>query len=492
MTTKKTTTKTSGKRVNSAKAFTIERTFKATPERMWALWTTKRGVESWWGPEGFATKVHALDLRPGGAFDFEMTATASEQVAAMKELGLPLTSRTQNVYLEVVEPRRLAIKTRVDFVPDVEPYDITSTVDFVKVKEGTKLVFTSSKMHSEEWNERARQGQMSQLDKLAALFGASAKAFTIERTFRTSPERMWALWTTKAGVESWWTPEGSTIKVLALDLKPGGTFDFEHTATTPEQVAGMKELGMPRTLRVHNVYREVLEPRRLVFKTTMDFVPNVPAYETITEVDLVKVNEGTKVVFTYSKTHSEEWDEMSRQGQMSEFDRLGRLLGEVGPPSPGHRPVTLSLASEREILISRIFDAPPERVFRAHVDPKVLVKWWGPMGYVSTVDRWEPRAGGAWRIVQRAPDGTEHPFRGVFKEVLPSKRLSWTFEYEPLPGHISTQIVTFEPERGGGTKLTVRVLFDNQAERDGMLASGMEWGMRQGYEQLDDVLARGA
>ncbi len=316
------------------------------------------------------------------------------------------------------------------------------------------------------------------------------KAFTIERTFKTTPGRMWALWTTKEGVESWWAPEGSTVKVLALDLRPGGAFDYEHTATTPEQVAGMKELGMPLTLRVRNVYKEIIKPRRLVLTTSMDFIPGMDPYEVTSEVDFVKVKEGTKVIFTFSNVHSEEWAEMSRQGQMSEFDRLGRLLGEVGAPSPGHRPVALSLPSEREILISRIFDATPDRVFRAHTDPNALVQWWGPREYESRVDRWEPRKGGAWRIVQRAPDGTEHPFRGVFQEVVPPKRLSWTFEYEPMAGHISTQIVTFEPERGDRTKLTVRVRFDDQAERDGMLASGMEWGMRQGYERLDEVLAK--
>ncbi len=316
------------------------------------------------------------------------------------------------------------------------------------------------------------------------------KAFTIERTFKTTPERMWALWTTKEGVESWWAPEGSTVKVLALDLRPGGTFDYEHTATTPEQVAGMKELGMPLTLRVRNVYHDIIEQRRLVLKTMMDFIPGVAPYEVTSEVDFVKVKEGTKVVFTFSKVHSKEWGEMSRQGQMSEFDRLGRLLGEVGAPSPGHRPVALSLPSEREILISRIFDASPDRVFRAHADPNALAQWWGPQGYESRIDRWELRKGGAWQIVQRAPDGTEHPFRGVFKEVVPPKRLTWTFEYEPMAGHISSQTVAFEPEPGGKTKLTVRVLFDDQAERDGMLASGMEWGMRQGYERLDEVLAK--
>jgi uncharacterized protein YndB with AHSA1/START domain len=314
------------------------------------------------------------------------------------------------------------------------------------------------------------------------------KAFTIERTFKASPARMWALWTTKQGVESWWGPEGFMTKVHALDLRPGGTFDYEMTATAPEQVAAMKELGMPLTSRARTVYAEVVKPRRLVMKTRIDFVPNVEPYEVTHIVEFQKVRDGTKVVFTSSKMHSEEWGELARQGQMSQHDKLGRLLGEVGPPSPGHAPVTLTLPSENEILISRVFDATPEQVFRAHVDPKALAEWWGPQEYVNTVDRWEPRAGGAWRIVQKAPDGTEHPFHGVFQEVVPSKRLTWTFEYEPLAGHTATQTVTFEPERGGKTKLSVRVLFTSQEDRDGMLASGMEWGMRQGYERLDEIL----
>ncbi len=316
------------------------------------------------------------------------------------------------------------------------------------------------------------------------------KAFTIERVFKAPPERLWALWTTKEGVESWWGPEGFTTKVRAIDLRPGGVFDYEMTVTGPEQMAAMKELGMPLTSRAHNVYTEVVPPRRIALRVKIDFVPGVAPYEITHEVDFLKVKEGTKVVFTSSKMHSEEWGELAREGQKSQFDKLGRLLGEVGAPTPGHPSVSLSLPSDKEILISRIFDATPDRVFRAHTDPNALAQWWGPREYESRIDRWEPRKGGAWRIVQKAPDGTEHPFRGVFKEVVPPKRLTWTFEYEPMAGHISTQTVTFEPEPGDKTKLTVRVRFDDQAERDGMLASGMEWGMRQGYERLDEVLAR--
>jgi len=152
--------------------FRLERTFKAPIATMWALWTTKKGVESWWGPEGFTTTVHVLDLRKGGAFEYAMTATAPDQVAAMKALGMPLTSVARNVFIKVTPPRRLALKTQIDFVPDVAPYEITTEVEFRSVRGGTKMVFTSSKMHSEQWEELARQGQESQLDKLAKLLEA--------------------------------------------------------------------------------------------------------------------------------------------------------------------------------------------------------------------------------------------------------------------------------------------------------------------------------
>ena len=157
------------------------------------------------------------------------------------------------------------------------------------------------------------------------------------------------------------------------------------------------------------------------------------------------------------------------------------------PGKPKHR-VTLTLPSDREVLITRVFDAPRDRVFRAHVDPKALPEWWGPRDYATTVDRWDVRPGGGWRIVQRTPAGKEHAFRGEFREIVPPERLTWTFEYENVPGHVLTQTVTFEEQRGGKTKLTVRAVYKDREDRDGMLAAGMEWGMRQGYERLEELL----
>lgn len=310
----------------------------------------------------------------------------------------------------------------------------------------------------------------------------------IERLYHASPEEMWTLWTTKEGVESWWGPEGFTTKVLRLDLRRGGAFDYEMTARAPEQVEAMKSLGLPLTSRTKNVYTEVVAPRRLALKTTVDFVPGVKPYELASEVEFRKVKDGTKLVFRSSKMHSRDWEEMARLGQMSQLEKLTRLLEGRALSASGA--LGIALPSEREVVITRAFHAPRERVFQSHVDRKALEAWWGPRDYETKVECWEVRRGGAWRIVQRAPDGMVHGFRGEFQEIVPNERMVWTFEYEGTPGHVLTQTTTFTDGPGGVTLVTVRCVYASKEDRDAMLASGMEWGMRQSYEQLDEHLGR--
>jgi uncharacterized protein YndB with AHSA1/START domain len=145
----------------------IERTFEATMEDLWDLWTTKKGLESWWGPEGFATTVRRLELRPGGKFEYEMTATGPEQVEAMKKANLPLTSRAHGTYGEVTPRRRLAYRTVADFIPDVKPYEVGAVIDFHIVPRGVRLTVTEDVMHNEEWTKMSEMGMSSSLDRLA-------------------------------------------------------------------------------------------------------------------------------------------------------------------------------------------------------------------------------------------------------------------------------------------------------------------------------------
>jgi uncharacterized protein YndB with AHSA1/START domain len=154
---------TSGRR----RTVTLERTFEASIDEVWDLWTTKDGIESWWGPDGFAVKVHKLDLRPGGELLYAMTAVGSDQIQFMKNAGMPLVSETQVTYTEVDPPRRLAYSTLADFIPGVEPYPVTTTVDLHEIPDGVRLVLNQEAMHDESWTQMAVLGWENELKKLA-------------------------------------------------------------------------------------------------------------------------------------------------------------------------------------------------------------------------------------------------------------------------------------------------------------------------------------
>jgi len=148
----------------------------------------------------------------------------------------------------------------------------------------------------------------------------------------------------------------------------------------------------------------------------------------------------------------------------------------------------LSLPSDREIVGSRIMDAPPELVFKAYTDPELIPRWWGPRRYATTVDKMDVRPGGVWRFVHRAADGGEYAFNGVYREIVPPQRLVYTFNYEGAPGHEAVETVTFEEAEGGKTRMTDHLLFETREERDGMLNSGMEEGAAETIDRLAELL----
>ncbi len=149
--------------------------------------------------------------------------------------------------------------------------------------------------------------------------------------------------------------------------------------------------------------------------------------------------------------------------------------------------MTLTLPSDREIVMTRIFDAPRELLFKAYTDPQIIPQWWGPKGLTTSVDKMDVRPGGAWRFVQLGPDGIQYAFRGVYREIVAPERLVYTFEWEGMPGHVLIETVTFD-EHGGKTKLTATALFHTTEERDGMLKSGMEGGARDSMDRLAELL----
>lgn len=142
-----------------------------------------------------------------------------------------------------------------------------------------------------------------------------------------------------------------------------------------------------------------------------------------------------------------------------------------------------------QVLTERAFDAPRELVFRAFSEPDLLVQWLGPHGYTMTIDRFDLRDGGSWRYSHTDPDDNEYVFHGVFHGEPSVDGIVQTFEFEGAPGHVSLDTVVFE-EQGGGTIVRTNTVFQSVEARDGMVESGMTEGMTQGYERLDDVLAK--
>ena len=149
-------------------------------------------------------------------------------------------------------------------------------------------------------------------------------------------------------------------------------------------------------------------------------------------------------------------------------------------------------SGKQEFFITREFDAPREMVFKAFTDPKLYVQWLGPRNMKMTLKIFDPRPGGMWRYEHTDPQGNTYGFHGVNHEVSPPELLIDTFEFEGLPerGHVSLETARFEELPGGRTKLTLQSVFQSVADRDGMVESGMEKGITESFERLDDLLAK--
>jgi uncharacterized protein YndB with AHSA1/START domain len=144
---------------------------------------------------------------------------------------------------------------------------------------------------------------------------------------------------------------------------------------------------------------------------------------------------------------------------------------------------------KQEVVITSTFEAPCEVVFKVYSDPKLIPQWWGPSNLTTTVDMMELKPGGRWRFVQRDEAGNTYAFRGVYHTVDPSERLVYTFEYEGTPGHVILETLTFDGH-SGLTHLTDQSVYQSVADRDGMLAEGMENGATQSMQRLAELLER--
>ena len=142
--------------------------------------------------------------------------------------------------------------------------------------------------------------------------------------------------------------------------------------------------------------------------------------------------------------------------------------------------------TDRESVLTRVFDAPAHLVYKAFTDPELLKRWFGPHGYSLTVCEVDLRVGGEWRYVLKGADGTTMGMGGVYQEIVPGQRTVHTESFDDYPG--DSVITTVLSEHDGKTTLTATARYDSKEVRDAVVESGMEHGAAETYDRLAELL----
>src|ERR671934_1747142 len=144
--------------------------------------------------------------------------------------------------------------------------------------------------------------------------------------YDASPEEIWELWTTAAGIESWWPPDGFSADVSSIDVRPGGELVYSFTATDPATIEFMQQAGMPLTIESRKTFTEVSPPNRIAYRSIVDFVPGMEPYEELTVVDIEPEGDGTRVTMEMESMHDDEWTQRLVAGRTNELDNLAKVI----------------------------------------------------------------------------------------------------------------------------------------------------------------------
>jgi uncharacterized protein YndB with AHSA1/START domain len=300
----------------------------------------------------------------------------------------------------------------------------------------------------------------------------SDREIVITRDFDAPRELVWQAWTDPSQVVRWWGPRGFTTTIETMDVRPGGV--WKHVMQGPDGARYPNE----------SVFSEVVEPEKIVFSHG-GHRENGPGAHFVSTWTFENLEAGrTRVTIRMEFATAEDRDRVAREfGAVEGGEQtLERLAGHMKAVQP----------AEREVVLTRVFDAPRELVFRMWTEPAHLERWWGPRGFTNPVCEMDLRLGGAYRIVMRAPDGSEYPCQGVFREIAKPEKLVFTnnaIGKDGTPVLEGLTIVLFA-EEGGRTTLTLRTRAKATVDFARAFLSGMEMGWTQSLEKLAEEVQR--
>jgi len=296
-------------------------------------------------------------------------------------------------------------------------------------------------------------------DPVFTLTAPSDREIVITRVFDAPRELVFEMWTDPKNLVHWWGPRGFTTTILEMDVRPGGQWRMI--------MHGPDGSNYPN----HNVFTEVVKPERLVYTHG----GGAEFEQTVTFEDLGgRTQLSMRLLFPTAADRDRVVKQFNAiEGGNQTLDRLAEKLGERE-------------TGNRTLVITRVFDAPREAVFKAWTEVEHLRRWWGPKGFTNPVCEADPRPGGAILIHMRGPDGTVYPMTGVYHEADPPRRLVFTASAldakgNPLFEQMTT--VTFA-EHGGKTKLTVHASFSKVRPEAAPHLAGAETGWNMSLDRL--------
>jgi uncharacterized protein YndB with AHSA1/START domain len=441
----------------------ITRVVDAPRELVFEAWTRPEHLAKWWGPRGFTTTTHAFDFRVGGQWQHTMHDPD----------GTDYPNRV--VYDEIIWDEVIVYSNHggIDGVPAQFRSTVTFESEGGKTRITMRQVFRTAaerdvvvqKYGAVEGNKQT----LARLDELAremAFHVEEGKAtIVMTRVFDAPRALLFEASTKPEHLARWWGPRRNTLVKCEVDLRPGGEYRFVLRGPDGKDHPFAGE------------YREVVPPERLVFTQRYDVEPYAKHGSTVS----VSFEEhGGKTTVTLVQTFESAFsrDETlkmgAKPGMLESWDRLGELLAQM-------RAGAGAAGAQKELVLSRVFDAPRPLVFEVWSKPEHLARWLPPRDFTMPKATMDFRPGGKFDHAFRGPDGKEYPFDGVYREIVVPSRIVWSGTI-----HGGVEVVTtasFE-EQDGKTKLTVHQTFSKETDATRGAPSG--WG--QSLDKLGELL----
>lgn len=308
--------------------------------------------------------------------------------------------------------------------------------------------------------------------------GPARQELVLTRIIGAPRNLVFKAWTDTKHVARWWGPRGFTNPVCELDVRPGGHIRID--------MRGPDGTVYP----MKGVFHEIVEPERLVFTSTaLEDEHGKPLFEILNTITFEDFNGITKLTL-HAKLVTRDVKMTPQMAaalagmEQGWSESLYRLADELDA-------LSRAAAEEREIVITRLIDAPRALVFDAWTDPEHIGRWWGPRGFTTTTHSMDVKPGGEWRFVMHGPDGTDYKNKIVYLEVAKPERLVYKHEGGEGDEAVKFQSSVTFAELGGKTNVTLRMVFATAAARDFVIKKhGAIEGGKQTLERLAEHLAR--